>query len=285
MNHAEETRAEESPPGTIYTIGHSNHPIETFIGLLQQHRIQVLIDTRSSPFSRYAPQFNRDSLKTAVQEVSIKYGFFGRHLGGRPEDEDLYDENGHVLYSEVAKSFLFNEGIERLLGGIGKFRTAILCSEEDPNVCHRRLLVSRVLFSLGISVLHIRGDGQIESEGGLQEAEAYLAVERQRQIEEKHFVAEQKKRLAAEQKQQARKTRSAARRALSEDKAQRKLLREHKLELAKIEKERKRQEVVERQALKRQIQADKASQKALFPKKAAVPKKLAAPQLFDMEEL
>lgn len=278
MAEAKEMRVEESPSGTIYTIGHSNHPIETFIGLLHQHGIQVLIDTRSSPFSRYAPQFNRDALKASVQEAGIKYGFFGRHLGGRPEDEDLYDENGHVLYSEVAKSFLFNDGIERLLAGIEKFRTAILCSEEDPNVCHRRLLVSRVLFSLGISVLHIRGDGRVESEGGLREAEACLAAERQRQTEEKHFAAEQKKRLAAEQKQQAREMRSAVRRALSEDKAQRKLLREHKLEVAKLEKVRKRQEVVERQALKRQTQADKASRKAAFPKKMAVP------QLFDTEE-
>ncbi len=171
MTEAKEMRAEEIPPGSIYTIGHSNHPIEAFIGLLHQHQIQVLIDTRSSPFSRYAPQFNRDALKTSVQEAGIKYGFFGRHLGGRPEDEDLYDQDGHVLYSEVAKSFLFNDGIERLLGGLSKFRTAILCSEEDPNVCHRRLLVSRVLFSLGISVLHIRGSGSVQSEEALRSLE------------------------------------------------------------------------------------------------------------------
>ncbi len=171
MTEAEEIEAGNSPPGSIYTIGHSNHSIETFIGLLHQHKIQVLIDTRSSPFSRYAPQFNRDNLKTSVQEAGLKYGFFGRHLGGRPEDENLYDENGHVLYSEVAKSFLFNDGIERLLGGLSKFRTAILCSEEDPNVCHRRLLVSRVLFSLGISVLHIRGSGSVQSEEELRSLE------------------------------------------------------------------------------------------------------------------
>jgi len=158
-------------PSRIYTIGHSNHPIETFIGLLHQHGIQVLIDTRSSPFSRYAPQFNRDSLKAAVQEADLKYGFFGRHLGGRPEDEDLYDEDGHVLYSEVAKSFLFNDGIERLLGGLSKFRTAILCSEEDPNICHRRLLVSRVLFESGVAVFHIRGNGSVQSEEELRRLE------------------------------------------------------------------------------------------------------------------
>ena len=52
-------------PGSVYTIGHSNHTLETFLGLLQSHHIEVLIDTRSSPFSRYAPHFNWDSVKAA----------------------------------------------------------------------------------------------------------------------------------------------------------------------------------------------------------------------------
>lgn len=152
----------------IYTVGHSNHPMETFLSLLRQYGVEVLIDTRSSPFSRYSPQFNRDSLKAAMQEAGIKYGFYGRHLGGRPEDEDLYDAQGHVLYSEVAKSFLFNEGLERLMRGIDSYRTALLCSEENPSICHRRLLVSRVLFEQGVAVYHIRGNGTLESEGNLR---------------------------------------------------------------------------------------------------------------------
>lgn len=66
--------------GSVYTIGHSNHTLEVFVGLLQSHHIEVLIDTRSSPFSRHPPHFNRDSVKAAALGVGIKYGFFGRHL-------------------------------------------------------------------------------------------------------------------------------------------------------------------------------------------------------------
>ena len=161
----------QATSNSIYTIGHSNHSLETFINLLKSHDIQVLIDTRSAPFSRYSPQFNRDSLKAAVQEAGIKYGFYGRQLGGRPDDEDLYDEMGRVVYSEVAKSFLFNDGIERLVNGLSRLRTALLCSEENPSVCHRRLLVSRVLFEQGIDVYHIRGNGGIESEQELRHQE------------------------------------------------------------------------------------------------------------------
>jgi len=157
--------------GSVYTIGHSNHTLETFIGLLQSHHIEVLIDTRSAPFSRYAPHFNRDSVKAAALGAGIKYGFFGRHLGGRPEDEDYYDEDGRVVYSEVAKSFLFTGGVERLREGILKFRTAIFCSEENPSVCHRRLLVGRVLFEQGVAVRHIRGSGLVQDEEELRRQE------------------------------------------------------------------------------------------------------------------
>lgn len=157
--------------GTVFTIGHSSHSLDTFIGLLTTHHIQVLIDTRSSPFSRYSPQFNRDGLKAAAEAAGIKYGFYGRHLGGRPDDERFYDEEGYVVYSEVAKSFLFQEGIERLTRGIPQFRTALLCSEENPSICHRRLLVGRVLFEQGVAVFHIRGNGVVQSEEELRRQE------------------------------------------------------------------------------------------------------------------
>ena len=158
-------------PGGVYTIGHSNHTLEVFVGLLQSHHIEVLIDTRSSPFSRYAPHFNRDSVKAAAQGAGIKYGFFGRHLGGRPDDEDYYDEDGRVVYSMVARSFLFTEGVERLMEGLLKYRTAIFCSEENPSVCHRRLLVGRVLFEQGVAVRHIRGSGAVQDEEELRRQE------------------------------------------------------------------------------------------------------------------
>ena len=156
----------------IYTIGHSNHAQAAFLDLLRLHEIEVLIDTRSAPFSRFAPQFNRDTLKAAVAEMGIKYGFYGRELGGRPEGEAFYDAQGHVLYSAVALSPLFQEGLARLLSGAEKYRVALLCSEEDPNVCHRRLLVARVLEEMGAEVSHIRGDGRLESERELQAREA-----------------------------------------------------------------------------------------------------------------
>ena len=64
----------------------------------------------------------------------------------------------------IADSPDFKSGLERLLNGIEKFRVALMCSEENPMNCHRRLLVGRVLSNAGVEVLHIRADGSIQSE-------------------------------------------------------------------------------------------------------------------------
>ena len=69
---------------TIFTIGHSNHSLEVFINLLQSHKIDVHVDVRSKPFSRFSPQFNKEGLEKTVKVSGIKYLFMGRELGGRP---------------------------------------------------------------------------------------------------------------------------------------------------------------------------------------------------------
>jgi len=151
----------------LLSIGHSNHSLEKFVSLLKQHRIEVLVDARSSPYSRFAPQFNAGFLKKALVNSRMKYLFLGKELGGRPEGSEFYDAQGYVLYWRIAESPLFLEGIRRLEIGVTKYRVALLCSEEDPSGCHRRLLIGRVLAMRGIRLDHIRGDGRIQTEEDL----------------------------------------------------------------------------------------------------------------------
>jgi uncharacterized protein (DUF488 family) len=155
----------------VHTVGHSNVSQEAFIALLQQHGVEVLVDVRSAPYSKYVPHFNGDALKQAVVRAGIKYLYFGGELGGRPREREFYDTKGHVRYDLIAESPQFKEGIERLLRGIREHRVALMCNEEDPRECHRRLLVGRVLTARGVAVLHIRGDGRIQPEAELAEAE------------------------------------------------------------------------------------------------------------------
>ena len=153
-------------PDTLLTLGHSNHTLEHFVGLLRAHDVQGVADVRSWPFSRYVPWFDREPLRRALRDAGVRYLFLGRELGGRPDDADLYDEHGHVRYDALARSEDFVLGLQRLRRGIETLRLAVVCAEENPEHCHRRMLVARVLFEEGMPVQHIRGDGQLESERG-----------------------------------------------------------------------------------------------------------------------
>lgn len=152
----------------IFTIGHSNHPTDTFLDLLRGVSIDVLVDVRSYPFSKYVPHFDAPQLKKDIISNGMRYLFMGDELGGRPKEEKFYDDNGHVIYSLVAETQLFLEGISRLERGIQKYRVVIMCSEENPVDCHRRLLVGRVLISRDIRVHHIRGDGKMQTEADVE---------------------------------------------------------------------------------------------------------------------
>ena len=155
-------------PTTILTIGHSNHPIEKLLNLLQASSVEVVVDTRSQPYSKYTTHFNREALQSAIIGAGMKYVYLGRELGGRPEGSEYYDAEGHVLYANVAASPLFGEAIERVLMGSERYCVALLCAEEDPRDCHRRLLVARVLAERGVLIRHIRGDGRLQAEEELR---------------------------------------------------------------------------------------------------------------------
>lgn len=149
---------------TVYSIGHSNHSFPVFLDLLKQSSIEVLVDVRSHPYSKYAPEFGSGKIEKLLMHNEIKYLFMGTVLGGRPTEDEFYDEEGYVLYTRLAASIAFQKGISRLERGIRQYLVAIMCSEEDPKECHRRLLIGRVLAKKGITVLHMRGSGVLQTE-------------------------------------------------------------------------------------------------------------------------
>jgi uncharacterized protein (DUF488 family) len=147
----------------IYTVGHSNHPIERFIGLLQPHGITALADVRSTPYSRFNPQFRREKLQATLAAAGIQYVFLGEELGARSNDSTVYDADGRVSYALLAKTDLFRRGIARLKTGMADHRISIMCAEREPLDCHRTILVSRELVREAVPVSHILADGSLES--------------------------------------------------------------------------------------------------------------------------
>ena len=146
-----------------FTIGHSNHSAEVFLELLHRHRIEEIVDVRSSPYSRYNPQFNRKAWQAALAEAGVGYVFMGAELGGRPADPSCYDGEGRVQYDRLAETEAFKAGIRQVIQRAGECRIALTCSEKEPLACHRTLLISRVMAARGIAVAHILADGGLES--------------------------------------------------------------------------------------------------------------------------
>ncbi|MGC4052417.1 MAG: DUF488 domain-containing protein [Paludibaculum sp.] len=147
---------------TIFTVGHSTHNLDHFLGLLEAHRVTALCDVRSKPYSRTNPQFNREDLKWVLAEHGIAYVFLGKELGARSEDPDCY-EDGKVQYERLARTELFRDGLDRVREGAKRFRIALMCAEKEPLDCHRTILVARHLEGLGLRVAHIHSDGRLET--------------------------------------------------------------------------------------------------------------------------
>jgi uncharacterized protein (DUF488 family) len=156
----------------LFTIGHSNHTIGHFIGLLATHNISAIADVRSNPYSEYSPQFNRESMQQNLQEANIEYVFLGRELGARRAEESCYLD-GQARYDAIRNLPAFRNGLQRVLEGIEQFTVALLCSEADPLTCHRTILVCPELKALrpDLRILHILGNGSLESH---EEAERRL---------------------------------------------------------------------------------------------------------------
>ena len=159
----------------LFTIGHSNHSAHEYIKLLQAYNITCVVDVRSSPYSKYVPQFNKEELKKFLVEHGIQYVSMAEEFGARRNDLSLFHTDGYLDFAKTAKSAVFLNGIERVVAGMhGGFRIALMCTEQNPQDCHRFSLVSRSFAQLGICVKHILPDGTDRSQ---EQVEEYLLNE------------------------------------------------------------------------------------------------------------
>ena len=132
----------------IWTIGHSNRSLETFLNLLNEHEIQVLADVRRFPTSKLE-HFKREALEKWLPKQGIEYVWLGEELGG-------YRRGG---YKKHMRTELFREAIKKLLEIARTKRTCIMCMEVNPKYCHRRF-ISAHLERKGVRVIHIINKGQ-----------------------------------------------------------------------------------------------------------------------------
>ena len=145
----------------LYSIGHSNVGIEAFVKLLIERQMEILVDVRSQPYSRYNPHFSRENLKRSLEENKIRYVFLGDSIGGKPQATGFRLENGGVDYDKLAESELFQKGLQQLIDTGTGARVSFMCAEADFKHCHRYWLITRALLKRGIEVKHILHSGTL----------------------------------------------------------------------------------------------------------------------------
>ncbi len=155
---------------TIYTIGHSTHPINLFLKLLSVNKINCVVDVRSMPYSKYASQYNAKELKHFLKDNGIHYVFMGKEFGARQSDETFYNKDGYLDFAKVIQSTLFREGMDRITEGLNKGLSIVLmCTEKDPIDCHRSILVARAFYNLEHEIINIRENGEHETQDQVYE--------------------------------------------------------------------------------------------------------------------
>lgn len=149
---------------TIYTIGYGTRSINNFLFLLIDHNIKYLVDVRSSPYSKYKSEYNKNILENILRKHHIRYVYMGDLLGGLPSDHMMM-VNGRFDYSQMSCTDSFQAGLRRIIkaSNIG-VSVAIMCSEGKPEDCHRSKLIGEALQHYNIPVVHIDENGENKSQ-------------------------------------------------------------------------------------------------------------------------
>ncbi len=150
------------PP--VFTIGYGARTVDELVAALRAHKIMFLVDVRTSPYSRFKPEFSKDALEQELKRQGIRYVYLGDALGGRPADPDCYVDD-KVDYERVKAKDFYQAGIERVRTAWQRgVRFVLMCSEGKPEQCHRSKLIGESLDALGIPVAHIDEHDQLRGQ-------------------------------------------------------------------------------------------------------------------------
>ncbi len=152
----------------IYTIGHSNRPIEALIGLLRKAGVQLVADVRTVPKSRFNPQFNSATLERSLSAAGIGYrhipalgGLRGPRKDSAPSPNGFWGNEHFRNFANYTATAEFRQGLDELRALGGAEVCAVLCAEADWRQCHRQIITDYLLIA-GETVIHIAKNGSLE---------------------------------------------------------------------------------------------------------------------------
>ena len=154
----------------IFTIGHSNYPVEKLIDMLKFYNINCVVDVRGTPYSKYNVQYNKETIKNTLINAGFVYIYMAKEFAAKRENKVSYNKEGYSDFEKVVQEEDFKNGVKRLENGCKKgFRIALLGAMQDPIRCHRSILLGRELEKLGFTVNHIMDDYSIKNQRYIEE--------------------------------------------------------------------------------------------------------------------
>ena len=127
---------------TVYTIGFTQKPAERFFGLLAESGAERIVDVRSNNTSQLAGFAKRDDLRYFARALcNIDYV----HLPELAPTKDILDAfkkhgGDWATYRDRFLELLAARQVERSVPKELIDRGCLLCSEHEPDRCHRSLV-------------------------------------------------------------------------------------------------------------------------------------------------
>lgn len=144
----------------LFTIGYSNFYIEDFVRLLHDYGINYVADVRSIPYSTRHRDYNKDLLKARLKPENIEYHNFKNEFGARQSDERFYSE-GYLDFKKFSESEQFLSGVEEIEQIINSgYKVVFMCTEKEPENCHRCIMVARYFYEHGYEIKHILDENE-----------------------------------------------------------------------------------------------------------------------------
>lgn len=152
----------------IYTIGYSGFSIKDFIDTLKKHSINCIIDVRSSPYSKFYHEYDKEVLEKTLKDNNILYRNYDKEFGARQKDKKYYTDN--VLdFDKFTSSNQFLDGVNKINNGVDKGYTfALMCAEKDPIDCHRSIMLGKGFCQNKYKVVHIISKQTVELQEELE---------------------------------------------------------------------------------------------------------------------
>ena len=154
----------------IYTLGHSNYPFDKFIEILKKYDINCVVDIRSTPYSKYNTQYNKEFLHETLKNLGYTYIYMADEFGAKRKTKVSYNDEGYADFDKVILEDEFKRGIERLKVGCSKnYKIVLLGAMQEPIRCHRAILLGKELIKAGFYVKHIMHEGDLKVQSELEE--------------------------------------------------------------------------------------------------------------------